>query len=574
MKKHIFMGEADGPRPFSDFAYLRPQSEDYRQSFLLALDRFRGAQSFDAAEEAMLSVYQLRDEFTTMYNLCYIRHTADTRDAFYETENDFFDQEMPHFEALKTDFYRALLDSPYRPQLTARWGKQLFRIAEMSLRTFKPEVLPLLQEENQLSSEYTKRKATAQIHLRGKVYNLSSIQTAELSSDRSLRQEAAEAKWAWFADNAGEFDRIFDELVAVRTDIARQLGFQSFTGLGYTRMLRTDYDASMVAGFRRQIQQQVVPLASRLYEAQRKRLGLGELFYYDEDYRFPEGNPQPLGKPEWIIDQAGTMYRELSAETDAFFSFMRSRQLMDLVARDGKATGGYCTYIDQYGAPFIFSNFNGTSGDIDVLTHEAGHAFQVFSSRQLGISEYNWPTYEACEIHSMSMEYFTWPWMNLFFGDHTDLYRYAHLSSAVNFLPYGVAIDEFQHFVYDNPEASPARRNQAWRELEQRYLPHRNYRDNALLNSGGYWYKQSHVFSSPFYYIDYTLAQLCAFQFWQLDQVNHQQAWNNYVRLCQAGGSRSFLELVELAGLRSPFEQGCVADVMSGVEKWLTANQR
>ncbi len=554
---------------FPQFVYERPDTAAMTEAFDSALAQFESANDLPAAEAAIQAMYDLRSQFTTMYNLCMIRHTIDTRDAFYEQENNFFDTAAPQFEALTTRYYRALLDSAQRAELEAKWGQQLFAIAELSLKTFRPEVLEDLQEENRLSSEYTKLKATAEIEFEEKTYNLSSIIVKEIDQDRSVRRRATAAKIDWFARHSAEMERIFDDLVKVRHRIARKLGFDNFVGLGYARMLRTDYTAEMVAVFRKQIEDHIVPLTTRLYKRQAQRLGLEQLAHYDEGLRFPEGNPQPQGEAEWIIEKAGKMYRELSPDTDAFFRFMRERKLMNLLAQDGKATGGYCTYIDAYKAPFIFSNFNGTSGDIDVLTHEAGHAFQVYSSRHVGISEYNWPTYEACEIHSMSMEFFTWPWMEEFFGEATERYRFGHLSGALSFLPYGVAVDEFQHWVYEHPEASPAERNAAWRDLEKRYLPHRDYEGNAYLEAGGYWQKQNHIFSSPFYYIDYTLAQICAFQFWLRDRQDHDAAWADYVKLCRAGGSRSFLRLVELAGLRSPFDPAAVREVVAEVDRYL-----
>ena len=253
------------------------------------------------------------------------------------------------------------------------------------------------------------------------------------------------------------------------------------------------------------------------------------------------------------------MYAELSSETGRFFTEMRETGLMDLSNRDGKQMGGYCTYVSKHRAPFIFSNFNGTSHDIDVLTHEAGHAFQVWSSREFDINEYHWPTYEACEIHSMSMEFFTWPWMHLFFKEDTEKYRFAHLAGAI----------QFQHVIYENPEMTPAERNAAWHKIEAKYLPGRNYSGLPFLEKGGYWQKQSHIFNSPFYYIDYCLAQICAFQFWKRDREDHGSAWKSYVELCQAGGSQSFLSLVKLAGLRSPFDPGCVESVVGEIAKWL-----
>ena len=554
---------------FSEFNYSRPVMDEYKRQFDDLLEVFETVDSFESQSECFEKINHLRKEFSSMYNICHIRHTIDTRDQFYEKENEFFDTNNPTFDSLIHRFYKALLRSTYRKELEKKWGSQLFTIAELSLKTFKPTILEDLQQENKLSSEYVKLKASAKIKFQEKEYNISSLAPLEASDDRSIRKAANEAKWNFYAKNVDAIDKIFDQQIKLRHGIAEKLGYKDFVELGYARMLRSDYNAEMVNGFRRQIQEHIVPIANELYERQRKRLGVDQLFYYDENYRFASGNPTPKGSPEWIIDNASKMYEELSDETREFFNFMRNNNLMDLVNKEGKATGGYCTFIPKYKSPYIFSNFNGTSGDIDVLTHEAGHAFQVYSSRDIGLKEYNWPTYEACEIHSMSMEFFTWPWMNLFFQEDTDKYKYGHLSGAIMFLPYGVAVDEFQHFAYQHPNASVEECSAAWREIEKKYLPHRLYDGNKFLESGRFWHRQSHIFTVPFYYIDYTLAQICAFQFWQKDRVNHQQAWADYVKLCNAGGSRSFLELVQLANLRSPFEEGCIESVVGGIKQWL-----
>ncbi|HMO39810.1 MAG TPA: M3 family oligoendopeptidase [Saprospiraceae bacterium] len=555
---------------FNTFAYQRPDMDAFTVRFEQLLTQFEQAPSLDAQSRTLEAINELRSEMDTMYNLCYIRHTKDTRDAFYEAENNFFDQNMPTYQALISRFYEKLLHSTFRPELESKWGKQLFNLATLARKTFDPVILEDLQEENQLSSAYVKLKASAKIPFQGQEHNLASIQKLEFSADRATRQAAAEAKWGFFAQHAAEVEQIFDQLVKVRHRIAGKLGFKNFIELAYARMRRSDYNADMVAGFREQIRQHIVPIASALYERQRQRLGLEKLKYYDVDVRFRSGNPAPKGDTAWIIQNAARMYRELSPETNAFFELMRQQDLMDLETRPGKATGGYCTFVSGYQTPYIFSNFNGTSGDIEVLTHEAGHAFQVYSSRQIGIDEYQWPTYEACEIHSMSMEFFTWPWMELFFAEDTDKFKFNHLSNAVCFLPYGVAVDEFQHFVYEHPDVSPQERNAAWRAIEQKYLPHLDYNGNDFLENGGFWYKQTHIFTVPFYYIDYTLAQICAFQFWKKSRENHAAAWNDYLRLCQAGGSQSFLGLVQLANLQSPFGPQSVASVVAVIKEWLS----
>ncbi len=554
---------------FDDYRYERPVMETFTEAFEQLLKDFEQATDVESQSNALEGINNMRQEYSTMYNICHVRHTINTKDEFYEKENAFFDSNNPVYDALVNRFYAQLLQSPFREELEKRWGSQVFVIAELTLQTFRPSILEKLQEENQLVSQYVKRKASAKIEFQGEQYNLASILPLELSQDREIRAGAHRAKWSFYAENASAIEDIYDQQVQLRHGIAQELGFQNFVELGYARMLRSDYNADMVANFRQQVLDYIVPIASELYSRQTKRLGLDHLYYYDEGFRFASGNPKPKGDPRWIIDNASQMYGELSPETEQFFEFMRQKNLMDLVNKDGKATGGYCTYIDEYKAPYIFSNFNGTSSDIDVLTHEAGHAFQVYSSRDIGLPEYNWPTYEACEIHSMSMEFFTWPWMHLFFGEDTDKYRFAHLAGTIKFLPYGVAVDEFQHRVYENPTMDKQERNRVWREIEKRYLPHRDYSDNAFLEAGGYWQQQSHIFSMPFYYIDYTLAQICAFQFWQRDRLNHESAWKDYLKLCQAGGSHSFVKLVELANLTSPFEDGCVESVVGDIKNWL-----
>ncbi|WP_028399358.1 M3 family oligoendopeptidase [Ectobacillus panaciterrae] len=554
---------------FEKYVYTRPDMKVIENRFTDALQQFSSASSAQEQEQAMERINEIRNDYNTMANLCHVRHTIDTNDDFYKGEQDFFDETMPVLKGYVSRYYKELGGSAYRQELEDKYGSQLFALAECELKTYSDEVLADLQTENKLSSQYTKLLASAKIEFEGEERTLSQLAPFMQHKDRDMRKRASAELYGFLAEHEAELDDIYDKLVKVRTSIAKKLGFQNFVELGYVRMYRTDYNAEMVANYRKQVLEYIVPLATKLRERQEARIGVDKLKFYDEGFEYPSGNPVPKGSPEWIVENGKKMYSELSEETNAFFTFMLDNNLMDLVAKKGKAGGGYCTYIENYKAPFIFSNFNGTSGDIDVLTHEAGHAFQVYESRGFAVPEYYWPTYEACEIHSMSMEFFTWPWMELFFKEDTEKYYFSHLSSALLFLPYGVTVDEFQHFVYENPDATPAERKQAWRSIEKKYLPHRDYADNAYLEHGGFWQRQGHIYNSPFYYIDYTLAQICAFQFWKRSREEREAAWSDYVNLCQQGGSKSFLELVEVANLQSPFEEGCVESVVQEIQTWL-----
>ncbi|GGE70862.1 M3 family oligoendopeptidase [Priestia taiwanensis] len=556
---------------FSNYTYTRPNREEVEVKFHTALAAFEKVTTAKEQEEVMDEITSIFHDVYTMGTICSIRHSIDTNDAFYKEEQDFYDEYGPVLKSYNTKLYKALLATPFRNQLEETYGKQLFKLAELEVKTFNDTVLEDLQVENKLASSYTKLRASASIPFEGKEYTLAQLQPFMEDENRERRKKATEAFVRFFEENKAEFDDIFDQLVKVRTKIAKKLGFNNFVELGYARMARTDYDATKVQVFRKQVEEIIVPVTTKLREQQRERIGVDTLRFYDESVEFKSGNATPKGDPEWIVEQGTNMYKELSPETDEFFTFMRDNDLMDLVAKPGKRGGGYCTYIANYKAPYIFSNFNGTSGDIDVLTHEAGHAFQVYCSRDIAISEYLFPTAEACEIHSMSMEFFTWPWMEQFFKEDVDKYYFSHLSKALLFIPYGVAVDEFQHVIYENPELTPAERNAAWRELEKKYLPHRDYEGLEHLEAGGFWQRQLHIYIYPFYYIDYTLAQICALQFWKRMHENRTEAWSDYVKLCKQGGTKSFLELVKEANLISPFEDGCVASVIGDIDAYLTS---
>ncbi|WP_153730620.1 M3 family oligoendopeptidase [Sporosarcina obsidiansis] len=558
---------------FDDYQYTRPNMDELTSKFHSLLETFQQATSFEDQSGIIEQINTLTRNYNTQENLMYIRSSIDTNDNFYQQERDYFDEIGPQFQALQSDYYKALIATPFRHELEIKWGSQLFALADNAIRSFSDEVLPLLQQENKLISEYAKLVASAQIEFQGEIYTIAQLGPFRESLDRSVRKEAMHASSNFFAANEKQFDDIFNQLVGVRHKIAITLGFKNFTELGYVRMNRVGYDERMVADFRRQIRESIVPLATEILKAQAHRIGVLEMKFYDQSLHFPNGNPQPKGSPEWIIENGQKMYEELSRETGRFFDFMKRKNLLDLVAKKGKEAGGYCTFIDDYDSPFIFSNFNGTSGDIDVLTHEAGHAFQVYSSRNIGIPEYIWPTSEAVEIHSMSMEFFTWSWMDRFFLKDADQYRFAHLLEGILFLPYGVAVDEFQHRIYDNPDLTPTERKVVWKELENIYLPTRDYDGHPYLEQGSFWQRQGHIYEVPFYYIDYALAQICAFQFWQRSLEDFDEAWTDYVHLCKLGGSISFLELVEEAHLQSPFEDGVVESVVNTIKLWIMKNE-
>lgn len=554
---------------FNDFKYERPDFDKIEVEFDHLLETFERASSLDEQNKLIEEITRIRNRIYTMETLVSIRHAIDTRDEFYEVEQNFMDENMPRYENMTTKFYKKLISSNFKEGLEKRWGKQIFNLAKLQIEAFDEKIMEEIVTENKLSTKYEALVASAKISFDGKTLNLSQLRPYMEDRDRETRRAAHLAYTNFFKEREDEIDKIYDDLVKVRDKMAKKLGYENYVSLGYKRLGRTDYNPSMVANFRQGVKDEIVPFVVLLKERQRKRLKLDKLYYYDETIEYNSGNANPKGNPDWIVEKGMEMYSQLSKETKEFFDFMVEKDLLDLLSKEGKKSGGFCTIIPDYRAPFIFSNFNGTSGDIDVLTHEAGHAFQTYMSLDYELPEYKFPTLEACEIHSMSMEFLTWPWMEGFFKEDVLKYKFSHLVSGLSFIPYGVSIDEFQHFVYENPNASPKQRKDKWREIEKKYLPFKDYRGNDFLERGGYWMRQGHVFSNPFYYIDYTLAQICAFQFWDKSRTKREEAFEDYLRLCKKGGSLAFLDLVEVANLRSPFEEGTIKKAIGPIVDYL-----
>lgn len=554
---------------FNEYVYQRPDFDSVKKEFLTLLDGFK--QSIDGAEQRIYfrKINQIRLTIDTMSQLSSIRYSINTLDPFYESENEYWDNQNPLYTELTMQFYHAVLNSEFLQDLKDIYPITFFQLAENAIKTFKPEIIELLQEENKLVSEYYKLMASAQIEFDGGVYTLSQLTPFTQNPDRMTRKRALEARTSFLIANENSLDSIYDNLVKVRTKIAQILGFDNYISLGYLRMNRLDYDAKMVEFYRNQVLEYVVPLAQKLYAKQAHRLDLDKLAYYDISFDFKTGNPTPKFNPQEMIQIASKMYHELSPETDEFFKFMVEHELLDLESKKGKQGGGYCTYIPDYSSPFIFSNFNQTAGDVEVLTHEAGHAFQVYQSRWVDVPECSFPTYESCEIHSMSMEYLTWPWMDRFFKEDTDKFKYSHLADNVKFLPYGVSVDHFQHEIYAHPEYTPDERKAVWRRLEMMYVPHKDYADNTFLDKGTFWFNQGHIFSTPFYYIDYTLAGVCAMQFWKRAMHNDPNTFKDYLKICNIGGTKSFVNIVKDANLISPFEKECIPSIIKDVEDYL-----
>lgn len=560
---------------FSEMPYTRPNLDELKASLAELTQRLSAAADYAAAKSIFLEMETLNNHISTLGTLVSIRHSIDTRDQFYNDESDFWMAASPELEEYSQAWNAAMLQSPFRADFSAEYGDLMFVNGEIALRTFspEPEFISAMQQENALTQEYEDLLASAAVEFEGKTYTLSQLTPLKSDPDDARRLAAWKAEGAWYKSVQDKLDSIYDQLVKLRDGLGRQLGKENYIPLGYDRMGRNCYDKQDVERFREAVVEYLVPVADSIYRRQAERLGKDyPMSFADNALEFRSGNPRPVGDAEYQLQQGKRFYEELSPEAGIFFNTMLDNDLMDVLSTEGKQSGGYCTSIPDYNVPFIFANFNGTQGDVEVITHEAGHAFEAWVNRFRIPGEYIWPSMEACEVHSMSMEFFAEPKAEYFFGSDARKFRYSHLASALTFIPYGTMVDHFQHSVFEHPEMTPAERHAEWKRLLGIYMPWMKLDgDIPFYSEGEGWQRQHHIYSMPFYYIDYCLAQTVSLEFWAMLQEDQAKAWDRYMAYTEQGGSRTFTQLLANAGLASPFDADTLRSVCAKAKAYLDA---
>lgn len=559
-----------GDFKFGTLEYKRPDFDALGTFFEQMTEKVKAAASYAELKGLMDEIKRVSEDFTTATTIAFVRHTLDTTDAYYEEEDEYINDKVPTIMPKSLALDEAIVQSPFRADLEAEYGKQYFVQKELDKKTFCEENIPLMQQESKLTNEYQKIMATAEIAFDGKKLNLYGLQKYFEHEDRNVRAAAVKAFSDFYHGHETRLEEIWSELITIRNQMGRNLGYENFIPVGYLQQGRTDYGQREVESFREQVRTEIVPLCEKLYAAQAKRLGVESVMCYDEKRVFADGNAEPAGDDDFMVEQARKMYHEISPETAAFIDYMIGHELLDLKNKPGKASTGYMTSLPSLKAPFVFSCFNHTIFDMQVLTHELGHAFAGYMAmRNQPITEYYSASTDILEIHSMSMEQFSYPYAERFFGEQADKFRFAHLQEAITFVPFGVAVDEFQHICYANPSLTPKERTLEWKKLEEKYMPWRRYDADDFFDRGGFWYHKLHIYLYPFYYINYTLTTMGAMEFKKKNYENHENAWKDYLNLCKCGGSMSYLETLSYANLRNPFEPGSVAQAMEVAKKEL-----
>lgn len=544
----------------SDMKYRRVDKDAVINEIKDIISRVENAQDGASLLSLREEYNSLSDRVGTMARLASTRLNLNSRDEFYKAEMDYYNSALPEIQMYDIKFTKAFLDSPYLGEAKKELNPLVITMMELSLKCADERVLEEMQEENRLTTEYGKFVSELTYEFRGEKLTLGALRKFMQDSDRATRKEAYNALGKALSENAEFLDGIYDKMVKVRHKMATKLGYENYVGLGYNLMQRTAYNKDDVKVFRENVLNDLVPVISELKGKIAEKLGIDQMKLYDDGAYF-ESDPTPILDAQGILEAGREMYHEMSPETAEFIDMMFESDAFDVLPREGKWTGGYMTFFPTYRQPFIFANFNGTTADVDVITHEAGHAFAYFVGRDDMLPETQLGGMETAESHSMSMEFFAWRYMDKFFGEREKDYRYKHLFSALAFIPYGVIVDYFQHVVYENPDMTPKERNELWLSLEGQFRPYMDACGIEYLEKGTRWQYQNHIFQSPFYYIDYCLAQIVAFEFLELSLKDYGAALKTYIEHAKRTGCYGFTDLIKMAGLKSPFENGALKDV-------------
>lgn len=550
----------------SQIPYVRYTLEDLQSAYAKIKEMLQNAKCADDVLKAHDLMNEVSIEYGTAASLAHCRFTLNTKDEFYQGEVAYYDEIGPLAQQMMTEYAVTLLDSPYRAELETKINPRMFKQFEISRKSFDPAIIPELQEENNITTEYSKFMSEMVFEYNGEKMPLSRLRGGLEDDDREVRRTTAEAIGRGLAANAAELDDIYDRLVKIRDKMAKKLGYENFVELGYYRMGRLDYNAEMVKNFRENVKEALVPCVSKIKKDLANELGIDNFMYYDDAIYVNGKSPRPILDKDGIFAAAIEMYDSMNPEVGAFMRSMQENEAFDVESRDGKWGGGYCTTFPKYKQPFILANFNGSAGDIDVMTHEFGHAlagYYVFNGGDINVNY----GMETAECHSMSMEFFSWKYMDKFFGDAAEAYKKSHLLSSLSFIPYGVIVDEYQHNVYENPDMTPAERKAMYLTLEEKYRPYLSFEGIPYLEEGTRWQYQMHIYESPFYYIDYCLAQTVAINFLLASIENYDEAFSKYLDFVKAGGTKAFGQLVVDASIPSPFTEGSLDTMAEKVLK-------
>jgi M3 family oligoendopeptidase len=532
------------------------------------------AESSPLAEDWLSLIREWNDLKAYVYGESQRRSYAFTKDmgnkVTEESERVFREELLPVAEQGNSTLTKALLKSQHRDAMAEAFGKLFLKVLDVAQDPMARINSDLRIKDGDLCNQYDKIRSSGEVDVLGETVTLAKAKGMTNSEDPKRREAAFRAYRGWFNEKRVDLAGIYDKLTKSRDTQGKNLGNENFLALGYKGMSRLDYGPEDVVAFRAGVKKYITPVFTALMKRQAQALGTETLkpwdLGYDPTLSLSSGVALPISDQ---LEKASRVFEQLSPKLAIHFQRMRDESLIDLENRKGKAAGAYCTSFPDEKRVVIFCNSVGDSDDVSTLMHEMGHAFQGWESQWIDLVELRSPSYDACEVHSMGMEFLSQRHLNEFFSPE-DLQKFCRYRwrEAISLICYVCVVDEFQHWVYKNPNATPDQRDESWNSLYDQYIVGLDWQGSEEFKASR-WYSQLHIFKMPFYYIDYAIAELGAMQLSLIDAKDHEKGMETYLELCRLGGTKGLLELFKGAGMRSPFDPEIMKDLMEHAAKVL-----
>lgn len=557
------------PYRFSELPYTPTDFADVAARLKIFTEKVRAARSagevlaLDAECDAML------DEVGLASSLTYIRSSLDCTDEFYAAAAQTEAMGLASLD--QTPYTRALLESPFFPELEKKYGPELRPRLEQQIR-LRSAGLDLLGKEQVLLNQYQQKKAMTKVPFRGKTYSEAEMYALFDSPDRQTRIDARKATFEAFLAQKEELAPILLELVALRGKIAEANGFDSYLDYANLDFFRRDYGEKELSAFCEQVKTDLMPLLRQLREEQRRELGVEKLMAYDLTVRFSDGNAIPVGGADKLTAASQKMYDGLSPEFGEFFRLMVESESFSVEASPNKVAGmGFCTTLKRGYLPYVFGNCNGTDTDVSVFTHEIGHAWQAYRTDKENYPDiFRQMALDAVEIPSKTMELFAYPYAEGFFGKDAEKFRQGHFREALREIAAYCSIHEFGTWIYTHPGASFDEMAAAGAEIEKQYEPGLDYGElEPYVLRGGALLRNMAIYGFPRYVISYALSEMCAMELFARMAKDPAAAWDAFEKLCASGGSRSYPDTLREAGLSPAYAPGSVKKVADFAREYL-----
>ena len=557
---------------FSDLQY---KETDYQSLAKMILDLTEKAKKADSPSslEEVLKIYDTEmGEVGYNYTLSYIHSSLDSSDSFWQ---EALQKESKGNAMLDiTPLLKAILENKYFSSLEEKYGPVLRDKLNKSISTGS-KAQNERAEEGDLVSKYQREKAMVRINYKGKELSEGEVIPLFESPIREERIQSRKVVAKAFLEKKELFGSMLERLVSLRDTIAKENGFSNYLEYMDINYSRIGYGEKEMDAFVSEVKEYVVPVLSHIFEETRKRLGLEEMTVADISLMFVDGNAKPSGGADVLKEAAKKMYKALSPEMEAFFTGMLDSHSIDVDFSPNKVSGmGFCTDLKKGMYPFVFGNLDGTSWDVTVFTHEVGHAWQSYASDQnLDLTLFREMPLDAVEIPSKTMELFSYPFAEEFFGKDGDKFRFAHFRNAVKEIVAYTSVHELNTWIYTHVGASFDEINEKWMEIQSSYYPNVSYGEmEEEEKKGAGLLRNMGIFMFPRYLISYVFSEMCAIDLFMEYLKDKDKALDSYNRLCRVGGSKSYPEILSAAGLEPSYNKGRVKDVMEKVKAYLENN--